>query len=38
MAPLDFEIFLLQRGPATFDLRAILQKRDNSWATSLKMM
>jgi len=27
-----------QRGPTTFDLRAILQKRDNLWATSNKIM
>jgi len=32
-------IFILQqRGPTTFHLRAILQKRDNSRATSSKMM
>jgi len=35
---LKFGIFLLQRDPATFDLRTILQKRDNSWVTSNKMM
>jgi len=32
-------LFILeQRGPTTFHLRAILQKRDNSWATTKKMM
>jgi len=25
-----------QRGPTAFDLRAILQKHDNMWATSTK--
>jgi len=29
---------LIQRGPTTFDLQAISQKRDNSRATSNKMM
>jgi len=29
---------LVQHGPTTFDLRAILQKRDNSRATFNKMM
>jgi len=29
---------LIQRGPTTFDLQAILQKRDNSRATSNKTM
>jgi len=29
---------LRQRDPSTFDLQAILQKHDNSWATSNKMM
>jgi len=28
----------IQRGPTTFDLQAISQKRDNSRATSNKMM
>jgi len=27
-----------QRGPTTFDLRAILQKRDNLWVASNKNM
>jgi len=27
---------IIQRGPTTFDLLAILQKRDNLWATSNK--
>jgi len=29
---------LVQRGPTTFDLQAILQNRDNPRATSNKMM
>jgi len=31
------KIVLIQRGPTTFDLRVILQKRDNLWAISNKM-
>jgi len=31
-------LVLTQRGPTTFDLRAILQKCYNLWATSNKMM
>ena len=31
-------ILLRQRGPTTFDLRTILQRRQNLWATSNKMM
>ena len=31
-------IAVFQRGPTTFDLRAILQKCDNSRATSSKMV
>jgi len=30
--------FLEQRGPTSFNLQAILQKHDNSWATSKKMV
>jgi len=33
---IKFLPFLCQRGPTTFDLRAILQKRDNLRATSKK--
>jgi len=36
--PLRLFVRISQHGPATFDLRAILQKRDNSRATSSKMM
>jgi len=35
---LNSDDFLNQRGPTTFDQRAILQKGDNSGATSNKMM
>ena len=31
-------LILEQHGPTTFDLRAILQKRDNSWDSSKNMM
>ena len=34
----DWIVFSRQRGSTTFDLRAILQKRDNLRATSSKMM
>jgi len=30
----NYKCYLKQRSPTTFDLRTILQKRDNSWATS----
>jgi len=29
---------IYQCGPTTFDLQAILQKHDNLWATSIKMV
>ena len=35
---INFFGVLDQRGPTTFDLRAILQKRDNSHVTSTEMM